>query len=282
MVSNRKHGDPETRRARGPRPRRLASLLSGLALAVVLFPGCGGGGGEGEAGFGDGVLEEAGNLPASADPDFWLSSGARFFRDGDSGRTLVGGLPPEDPWRQRYARSNPVDTDGGARPQNVFRLLRRVQRQNLRQSVRFRILRVNASPSPNRNASNGVFLFQRYESQNDLYASGVRVDGQAVIKKKHGGRTFTLALAPVFTDGPAYDRSSTPNRIPTDRAVTLATETLDQPDGSVLLRLSVDGDPRLEAVDRGQGSTGPLLGVGLAGIRSDFFDLELSGYRVAD
>jgi hypothetical protein len=248
--------------------RPTTALVLSLALS-----GCGSDGGAG--GFGSGTLEEAPEIAASSDPDWWVSSGALFFRN-DVARTNHGDLPAESPWRQRYARSNPTDTDGGAHPQNVFRLVRRRVLGDVAQEVGFRVDATSRSASPNRNASNGVFLFQRYLSENDDYASGVRVDGQATIKKKTGGTTRTLALRDLYAHGAAWDRDVNFTFLPQGRTIAMRTETRNQPDGSVDLRLFVDGDLVLEVID----GTGGLTSPGLTGIRSDFMDVEFEGYEV--
>ncbi|MGH7856543.1 MAG: hypothetical protein ACREQY_04370 [Candidatus Binatia bacterium] len=98
------------------------------------------------------------------------------------------------------ARTNPRDTDGGSHPQNVFRLFRKESLLDSAVGFTFRVLRTNPSESPDRNASNGVFVLQRFVGGDDFYASGVRVDGRAVIKRKSGGRFTTLALRDLFGD----------------------------------------------------------------------------------
>ncbi|MGH7823085.1 MAG: hypothetical protein ACREQ9_25275 [Candidatus Binatia bacterium] len=257
-------------------PQRHAAVAAALFFLTSLAA-CGSGG-DGSAGFGGGgVLEEEGRIDQSSDPEWWLSSGALFFRSGDSARTIQGDLPPDSPWRGAYSRSNSRDSAGGARPQNLFRLVHRRSFANLDQQVSFLVQRTDASSSPNRNASNGVFLFQRYLGENDLYASGVRVDGAAAIKKKSGGRTHTLASRPLFGNGAPYDRGANPNVLPPGRWIHLRTEALDDPQG-VRLRLFVDGTLAVETIDDGRGAEGPLLGSGLAGVRGDFMDLELRGY----
>ena len=257
-------------------PAVASRWLPLLVLGLGLSWSCGsGGGGSGGGGFGEGVLEEAGNPAASAGGGWWLSSGALFFRDEESGRTIQGELPHDSPWRHEYARSNPRDTDGGAHPQNLFRLVRIASVQNVITEVSFLVRATHASASPNRGGSNGVFLFQRYLDANNLYASGVRVDGQAVIKKKVRGQNLTLASSLIFTNGAPWHPSSNPNVLPA-RWIGLRAEAHDQPDGTVRLLLFVDGALVLEAVDDGR--YGPMLGPGSGGIRGDFMDLEFRGY----
>jgi hypothetical protein len=201
--------------------------------------------------------------------------------DGDGGgETIQGELPAEDPWHQRYAASSPGDTDGGARPQNLFRLIRRQSVHSPQQQVQFNIQRANASGSPNRNASNGVLLLSRYLGGDDLYYAGVRVDGQAVVKKKSRGRYFTLGSTPVFAG--RYDRQTAPNLIPEDRWITLASDVRTNPDGAVQIGLSVDGSAVLTVVDGGRTGGPPIRSAGMVGIRSDFLDVQFRGYAVGE
>ena len=109
----------------------------------------------------NGVLEEAAKSNLSTSPYWWVSSGARFYVDGGVGETLQGQLPANDYWRLAYAASNPVDTDNGYRPQNIFRIVGRSLWGDFRQQIYFLIAADNLSASPNRNASNGVLLLNR-------------------------------------------------------------------------------------------------------------------------
>ena len=127
-----------------------------------------------------------------------------------SGAAAQGHRADDDRWRVRYAISNPVDTDDGYLPQNLFRLILRQKWKNFRQSFYFQIRNVNMTDSPNRNASNGVLMFHRYVDSDNLYYAGVRVDGATVIKKKYRGTYYTLATKPMYSGGP-YDRASRPN-----------------------------------------------------------------------
>lgn len=227
-----------------------------------------------------GVLEEAGSMGASSSPYWWLSSGGRFVLDG-LGETLHGALPGNDYWRLYYAATSPVDTDSGFHPQNLFRLVTRSQWGSFRQQVSFRIDRDNLSASPNRNASNGVFLMNRYQSGASLYYTGVRVDGAVVVKKKKAGTYYTLAYAAAFPG--TYDRDSNPSLLPKGVWMGITSEVLNKPDGSVRIRLHLDrGDGvwrlMLDVVDHGQLGGAPLPQHGYAGLRTDFMDVAFESY----
>ena len=218
-------------------------------------------------------------MQQSADPTWWVNSGGVFYGNPTGGRTIEGDVPPGDPWHQRYAARNPRDTDGGAHPQNVFRVIRRSVLANPHQQMTFHINAIHASASPNRNESNGVFLISHFVSGNRLYSVGVRVDGAAVIKKTAGSQYVTLGYRQIYAG--AYDRGARPNLIPTDRDVELASDAITAADGSVMLRLSVDGDIVLEAVDHGSGDS-PIAEPGFVGIATDFMDVEFQGYEAGE
>jgi hypothetical protein len=260
--------------SRGPRVLSITLLVS-LSLA---FTG---------AKFNDtfdsaGTLVEAGGMSQSASPYWWLSSGAYFYRREGSGFTIQGMLGKNDYWRRYYANTSYVDTDGGYRPQNLFRLTTRGRWQNFRQQVYFRIHRDNPSASPNRNASNGLFLLNRYQDENNLYYCGIRVDGAAVIKKKYRGVYYTLAYAPFFPG--AYDRTSKPSLLPKNIWLGLRSELTNNADGTVRITLSVDPGPGgwlpvFDVLDNDLAfGGGAITSSGYGGIRTDFMDVEFENY----
>src|SRR3989338_3479902 len=130
----------------------------------------------------DGSLQESGSMDKSTSPFWWLNSGGLFILKDGLGMTIQGDLNAANKWNIAYASANPVDTDIGYRPQNIFRLVTKSKWQNFDQRVYFKITKLNMSESPNRNASNGFLLFNRYIDGDNLYYTGVRVDGSVVIK----------------------------------------------------------------------------------------------------
>jgi hypothetical protein len=247
--------------------------LTSIALAISIAA-CGSGGGSGSSAF-----EETSRMEESRSSDFWLNSGGRFFSEGGFGHPIEGELPPDDAWRRTYSRTNPTDTDDGSRPQNVFRLVTRKTFDDVHQELGFRILQINPSASPERNESNGVLLLQHYLDGDNLYYAGVRVDGAAVVKKKLQGTYYTLGFVPLYPG--SYDRDTNPNLIPTNRRITIATETHSNADQTVDITLSVDGAVALQVHDGGVG--GPAItGPGFAGIRTDFMDVEFESYSVSE
>ena len=232
-----------------------------------------------------GVLEETGSMQESRNADWWLNSGGRLrFRDG-VGATLEGELATGDRWRRAYAEGDPLDTDAGARPQNLFRLITRGRWRNARQSVRFRIDRITPTMSPNRNETNGVLLMHRFQDGKNVYYAGLRVDGAAVIKKKAGGVYFTLAYRQLYPG--EYDREGAPSLLPLGRWLALETTIENEPGGGVRLAIRAQ-DPAthgedltevLAVVDHGAESP-QIVAEGHAGVRTDFAEVELDDYRI--
>lgn len=230
----------------------------------------------------DGVLPEAGNMDESWSPYWWLSSGALFYLRDGVGATIQGSLPKNNSWRKLYSRTNPRDTDNGYHPQNIFRLVTRSRWQNCRQQVYFRIRRDNLSASPYRAASNGLLLMSRYQDQNNLYYTGIRVDGAAVIKKKVNGTYYTLGYARMFPGG-AYDRDANPNLLPENLWLGVRSEITNLPDGAVRIVVYVDLGPggwvlALDVLDNGLAYGPALTAPGYQGLRTDFMDVELENY----
>lgn len=255
------------------------------ALVFLLLAACGSDGG-GSTGFGGSsleggsVLEETARPEQSASPDLWLNSGGRFLLAGDGGSTLQGELPADDRWRIAYSRSSPRETDDGFRPQNIFRLVTRRADDDYRAEATVVVRRTNRSASAARNASNGVFLFLRYRDGDHLYVAGIRVDGQAAIKKKNGGYR-TMALRPLYEGSPgAWSRDGNASLIPEGRPIALAAEIQNAGGGSAVIRLFVDGALVLETVDDGRSFGGPVYPDGRSGVRTDFMDAEFSGLRM--
>jgi hypothetical protein len=232
------------------------------------------------------TLEEASSITNSTDPNWWLSSGGYFYMNNNIGETTQGALPTNDPWRIKYLRTNSVDTDNGYYPQNIFRLVSKNQWLNYQQQVYYQINKDNLSSSPRRNASNGLFLFNRYQDQDNLYYTGVRVDGTAVIKKKIHGTYYTMAYKQYFSGSP-YHINTNPNLLPKNAWLGLRSIVTTNPDGTVGIKLFVDNGKTgnwilaVSATDDGKSYGGAVLyNYGHLGIRTDFMDVKFSDYEV--
>lgn len=224
-----------------------------------------------------GTLYEAGSMEESTSPYWWLNSGGKLIITGSSGMTVQGALPSKDRWHSLYQRANPLDSDLGTHPQNLFRLVSRSTWDDVRLTAYFRVERDNVSDSPNRNASNGLLLMSRYAKDGQsLYYAGVRVDGTAVIKKKKRGAYTTLAQETVF-DG-AYGGSGSANLIPHGEWIGLRSETETLADGSVRIRLLMkrEGGTWREILSARDAS--PVTGPAYVGIRTDFMDVSFRDY----
>ncbi|MBX4210727.1 hypothetical protein KW783_02020 [Candidatus Parcubacteria bacterium] len=164
----------------------------------------------------NGVINESG--PDGNDhPYLWLNSGGLFYVGNGRAKTVQGSLSRFNYWRLVYSLSNPLDTDGGYHPQNVLRLITKASWQNYEQEAYIMINRYNTSNSPNRAAHNGFLFLERYQDSDNLYYAGIRVDGNAVIKKKVKGTYYTLGIFPAFPG--AYNRETTPSLLPTHKWV---------------------------------------------------------------
>lgn len=237
----------------------------------------------------DGVLDEAGKIDDSSSPYWWLNSGGQFFLKDGIGKTVQGELSILNKWRLAYVASNPTDTDNGYHPQNIFRLVTRSKWQNFSQEAYFKIAKLNMSASVNRDASNGILFFNRYQNGNNLYYAGIRVDGAAVIKKKINGTYYTLAYNSVYKADAPYNRDTNPNLIPGQKWFGLKSEIKTNADGTVNIKVFIDKDKTgvwilaAEATDDGKSYGGaPILSEGYAGIRTDFMDVEFDDYKIVE
>lgn len=232
-----------------------------------------------------GTLEEAGSMATSTSSSWWVNSGGRLELRGGYARTIQGDLPSGDRWRIAYAAADPTDTDGGYRPQNIFRLVTRSTWRNVRQGFYFRVRGTDLSDSPNRAGSNGILIFSRYQDSQNLYYAGVRVDGTAVVKKKSRGSYYLLGQTKILSG--SYDRWRSPNLLPLNRRIGLKTRTTTQSGGSVLIEVFwnlLDGrgwQRLLQAVDTGASGGPPIGAAGFGGIRTDFMDVEFDTFVAA-
>jgi hypothetical protein len=232
------------------------------------------------------TLQEAGSMAESPDNDWWLNSGAYvYFKDG-IGSTVHGDLPSSDFWYKAYASANPTDTDGGLHPQNLFRLVSKSTNwKNYVQQIYFKGDKYNLSDSGERDGFNGMLFFNRYADENNLYYTGIRVDGNLEIKKKKNGTYYTMLIAPVFPG--TFNRATNPNLLPMNSWIGFRTQIQDTPEGKVDIKVYVDksgsGDFQLfgEAVDDGSQYGGAIMDAPASvGLRTDFMDAEFKNYQI--
>lgn len=229
----------------------------------------------------DREVHEAG-IEKGTDPYWWLNSGAYFRISDGAGYTNWGELADGDEWKDRYGRGiNAELTDGGKLPQNIFRLFTKPAAADSVQGGYFWIEKVNRTDTSDRDESDGILLINRHEDSDHLYYAGIRVDGNAVIKKKNGREHYrTLGLKKLFSG--SYHRTGNPNLIPERRWIGLATVVRTLSGGSVRIELYMDEEPDgrwrliLEAADSGE--FGRIYPRGNGGIRTDYMDAAFRGY----
>ncbi len=234
--------------------------------------------------FTEGVLEESDAKNDSWEHCWWLNSGGIFYVEDGIGQTLQNDIPAQSPWKTLYRKNNPVDTDQGLHPQNIFRLINTEVWGDVDVSLFFQIENYHLSRSPNRNMSNGVLLMSRYLDGDNLYYAGMRVDGTAVIKKKINGVYTTLASS-TFIDNKNYDHYSNPILLPTQKWIgeKLIAKNIDPT--KVELQFFIDftdsGEWKLvlDVVDSETLSgTKPIVSSGNVGIRTDFMDVKFKNF----
>ncbi|MEK7574529.1 MAG: polysaccharide deacetylase family protein, partial [Patescibacteria group bacterium] len=236
---------------------------------------------------GNEVIEESGSINKSSSPYWWINSGAFLIKEGGVGKTLFGGIDKNSKWQKSYLQYNAVDTDNGFHPQNIFRLITRSRWQNFQQTIYAKIKKYNLSESKNRSESNGLLLFNRYIDSDNLYYTGIRVDGTAVIKKKINGNYYTLTQKSFYKTNAPYNRDTNPNIIPDQKWIGLRSEIKTNSDNTVDIKLFIDKDKTgnwvlaAEAIDDGKSyGGGAILNEDYAGIRADFMDVEFDDYKI--
>ena len=251
---------------------RPSTLLGLIAVALVLLAAASAAGGDDAAVFAarfkrSGLVtnEFAYWNPrdgrAHRSPDWQIGSGSLFARSG-VGWTGVPGACNPDP-------ASRTCTDSA-----IFRLTtRRADFADARVSFSLRVLGLTTTAKTPAVPWDGVHVWLRYRTESTLYyASVARRDGHLIIKKKcpggpsNGGTYYVLA-----------ERSGFP--ILLNRWRPVAADATDLADGAVRLRLEIDGQTRLTAVDHGIGCA-PLRGPGRVGIRGDNANFEFRSFTV--
>jgi hypothetical protein len=203
---------------------------------------------------------------------------------GGVGETVQGDLPIGSKWQVDYSQGNPVETDNGLHPQNIFRIVMRTNWKDIAEQVYYKMNKYILSTSPNRNAANGFFEQTRYVDQDNLYYTGLRVDGYAVIKKKYHGKYYTMAYVKILPG--TYNPLLNPNLLPVGTWVGLRTVVKNLDDKRVQIQSFSDfgktGTWKLaaSAIDDGVSFGGPSHAVGHVGIRTDFMDVQFDDFSL--
>lgn len=229
------------------------------------------------------VLEETSTMDVSPSPYWWVNSGGYISIANNVGSTPSAKESLGSKWQVLYQNNNPTDTDGGLYPQNLFRMITKSRWLDFQQEAYFKIKEYNLSPSSNRNLSNGLFLLTRYEDEDNTYYTGLRVDGNAIVKKKVAGEYFTLAEKK-FWEGNVYDREENPIVLPKNVWIGIKSEVRNIAPNKVMIEMFVDIGKTgtwtsvMEVLDDGTIGGNTLSNKGFAGIRTDFMDVEFSDY----
>ncbi len=232
-----------------------------------------------------GTLDESPSGDISWSPYWWVNSGARFILSNGTGKTLSGNLAASDQWRVKYAASDPISSDNGYHPQNVFQMFFRTSELNSSASIYAKKNANNLSNISNRHAWNGISLLARRTDVNNYYYGGIRADGGVVLKKKSGGQYKTLAYAKLF--GGIYDVNTNPDLIPLNQWIGVKLDVINDPSGKPKLALYTDvgqtGKWKLaiSAIDDPAEFGPPLANPGLIGIQSDYADVEYDNFALS-
>lgn len=232
-------------------------------------------------------LEETGKMETSGNQYWWVNSGAFLHVYNGTGKTVFGELEKGSKWQKKYKDYNEIETDDGYHPQNIFRLVTRLKWKNYQQECYYKIDKYILSRAKERSESNGILLFNRYQDGDNLYYTGLRVDGTSVIKKKKKGKYYTMAQK-AFYPG-VYNKKKNPNLLPIGKWIGIKSEVKDNPNGTVTINVYVDNNRSgewtlaLTAIDDGKKFGGAVIrDEGYAGIRTDFMDVEFDDYKIEE
>ena len=233
------------------------------------------------------ALEETGKNDASSNQSWWVNSGAFLYVNNGTGKTIFGELEKGSAWQEKYKEYNSGETDTGYHPQNIFRLVTRSKWKNFNQECYYKISRYILSKAKERSESNGILLFNRYQDGDNLYYTGLRVDGTVVVKKKCKGKYYTMAQNQFYAG--KYNRKKMPNLLPINKWIGVRSEVIDLPNGGVSIKVYVDNGRTgnwklvLTAKDNGKSFGGAAIrNEGYAGIRTDFMDVEFDDYKIEE
>jgi len=191
-------------------------------------------------------------------PVWEVTSGSLFALDGNG-------------WTGRPDGQAADAGSSSATDSAVFRLrTRQSDFGNVGVSFRLLLKRLVTTPRTPPQAYDGVHIWLRYHSPDELYFASVsRRDGSIVIGKKlpEGLRGRYVDLARVPGQPLALNRWS------------MVKATVVSSGNTVRIRVFVDGRLLATAVDSGAGGP-PILGPGRVGIRGDNAEFEFSGFRV--
>lgn len=200
-----------------------------------------------------------GDRAAVRSPIWVVTSGSLFVQD-HAGWT---GVPD---------RGDPGPRSATVNDSSVFRVVtRRTDFQNVTVSFSLLVQRFLAGAgSP---GFQGVHVFLRYQSPQLLYVLSVdRRDGVMVIKKKvpggpsAGGTYYTLAMVHGHAVSGRWEQ--------------VRASAVNVSEG-VELKVWLNGQLRLKALDNGMGDTAPINQPGRVGVRGDYTEFKFDNFTVA-
>ena len=188
---------------------------------------------------------------ATKSPDWNVTSGS-LFADAGAG------------WTGHIDRRAPGPTSEGGTDSAVFRLVSRQRGfDDVRVAFTVRADEPSQTAATPPQAYDGVHLWLRYHSPQDLYAVSIaRRDGLVVIKRK--------AQAPGEPDGTYTTLAETPYAFSWQAWVPVVV-TVRNIGSSVAIQVSIAGRPVLRAVDHRPGILSLAGGLGLRGDNTEFW-----------
>lgn len=227
--------------------------------------------------FSDVVTETS--YPDNSDSNTWnVTSGAYLNIGKGTARTNSVALTSG---KYFDAYKDNVDCEGGAHPENIFRVVSRdATLQDFTFSASFKITRVSKSTSPNRTPDKGISLMFHYVDESNVMYLSARHDGQISVKRKENGVYTTLAIVPAWFPGD-YDRILHPTLLPV--GTTFSLKVAVKSSGGVTSITAWVSDPGTTTYHQvlTTSDNAPALAVpGRVGIRSDFCSTEIDNISI--
>jgi hypothetical protein len=205
-------------------------------------------------------------LPGGARAQTYLSE--TFARPG---LVAAPGLQPSD-WDTEAGKLSAKGGTGQSDSRVLRMLTRRADIKSASVSLQLLTASFNASSPDDERPWDGVHLVLRYQSEDSFYDIAVnRRDGTVAAKKKAPGAqgsTFYTIGAPA-----AY-------AVPLNTWQAVRASVSDEPNGTVSLKLYVDGALLLNVADDGSQGGSPIAAPGRAGLRGDNAELHVADIKI--
>jgi hypothetical protein len=236
----------------------------------------------------DKVYEEVWESSRNFTDRWWVNSGAFFFVKSWTWSTVQWELEAGSKWQVSYSKYGGwLETDWWFHPQNIFRLILNEKFKSFNQEAYFKINRYILSTDVHRRDPNWILLFNRYVDSNNLYYTWIRVDWNAIIKKKLKWNYYTLASKKILDW--VYNRDTNPNLLPVNSWIWIKSEIKNLNEKSVIINLYSDlkNDWNwilvLSAIDNVDTSSIDIINESwYAWIRTDFMDVDIDRYYIKE